>query len=51
MSSGRNIACDKEACYPRLCAHRGFNIVAPENSMPAYGAAVALLPSISSINI
>jgi len=28
--------------YPRICAHRGFNTVAPENSMPAYGAAVAL---------
>lgn len=28
--------------YPRLCAHRGFNTVAPENSMPAFGSAVAL---------
>jgi len=28
--------------YPRLCAHRGFNTVAPENTLPAYGAAVAL---------
>lgn len=28
--------------YPRLCAHRGFSSVAPENSLPAYGAAVAL---------
>ena len=28
--------------YPRLCAHRGFNTVAPENSMAAFGAAVAL---------
>ncbi len=28
--------------YPRLCAHRGFNTVAPENSMPSFGAAVAL---------
>ena len=28
--------------YPRLCAHRGFSTVAPENSMPAMGAAVAL---------
>ena len=28
--------------YPRLCAHRGFNTVAPENSMPAFGAAVGL---------
>ncbi|MBQ7257063.1 MAG: hypothetical protein IJS60_05155 [Abditibacteriota bacterium] len=28
--------------YPRMCAHRGFNTIAPENSMPAFGAAVAL---------
>ena len=28
--------------YPRVCAHRGFSTVAPENSMPAFGAAVAL---------
>lgn len=28
--------------YPRVCAHRGFSHVAPENTMPAYGAAVAL---------
>ena len=28
--------------YPRICAHRGFNSVAPENSMPAFGAAVAM---------
>ena len=28
--------------YPRICAHRGMNSVAPENSMPAFGAAVAL---------
>ena len=27
---------------PRLCAHRGFPAVAPENSLAAYGAAVAL---------
>ena len=33
---------DKRMPYPRLCAHRGFNTVAPENSMPAFGAAVAL---------
>ena len=33
---------DKLTKYPRLCAHRGFNTVAPENSMPAFGAAVAL---------
>ena len=28
--------------FPRLCAHRGFSTVAPENSMPAFGAAIAL---------
>ena len=28
--------------YPRICAHRGFSKVAPENSMAAFGAAVAL---------
>ena len=27
--------------YPRICAHRGFNKIAPENSMYAFGAAVA----------
>lgn len=36
------IADDKHLPYPRVCAHRGFNSVAPENSLPAYGAAVAL---------
>ncbi|MBO5908657.1 MAG: hypothetical protein J6Q67_02605, partial [Clostridia bacterium] len=33
---------DSVMAYPRLCAHRGFSTVAPENSMPAFGAAVAL---------
>jgi len=33
---------DDHLYYPRICAHRGFNSIAPENSMPAYGAAVAL---------
>lgn len=28
--------------YPRICAHRGFSTIAPENSMPAFGAAVAM---------
>lgn len=28
--------------YPRICAHRGFSTVAPENSMPAFGAAIAM---------
>ena len=33
---------DIEMPYPRVCAHRGFNTVAPENSMPAFGAAIAM---------
>ncbi len=33
---------DKTMPYPRVCAHRGFSTIAPENSMPAYGAAVAM---------
>ncbi len=33
---------EKRMPYPRTCAHRGFNTIAPENSMPAFGAAVAL---------
>ena len=35
---------ESEACmgYPRICAHRGFNTVAPENSLAAFGAAIAL---------
>lgn len=33
---------EKDLPYPRLCAHRGFSAVAPENTLPAYGAAVAL---------
>jgi len=28
--------------YPRICAHRGFHTIAPENSLPAFGAAVAM---------
>lgn len=33
---------DERMPYPRICAHRGFNTIAPENSMPAFGAAVAM---------
>lgn len=36
------IRTEKTLGYPRVCAHRGFSSVAPENSMPAFGAAVAL---------
>ena len=37
-----NVQTDVDMPYPRLCAHRGQNTVAPENSLPAYGIAVAL---------
>lgn len=33
---------DEVMPYPRVCAHRGFNTVAPENSLPAFGAAIAM---------
>lgn len=33
---------DAHMPYPRVCAHRGFSAAAPENSMPAFGAAVAM---------
>lgn len=33
---------EKQMTYPRVCAHRGFSAVAPENTMPAFGAAIAL---------
>lgn len=33
---------DKTMGYPRVCAHRGFSTIAPENSMAAFGAAVAM---------
>lgn len=33
---------DPVMSYPRVCAHGGFNAVAPGNSLPAFGAAVAL---------
>jgi len=36
------ILTDSQMKYPRVCAHRGFNTIAPENSMPAFGAAIAM---------
>ena len=33
---------DEYMPYPRLCAHRGYHEMAPENTMPAFGAAVAM---------
>lgn len=41
--SGSAIVNDEKAMkYPRVCAHRGFSTIAPENSLPAYGAAIAM---------
>ena len=33
---------DRLQGYPRVCSHRGFNSVLPENTMPAFGMSVAL---------
>ena len=33
---------DRAYPYPRICAHRGFSTLAPENTLPAFGAAIAL---------
>jgi glycerophosphoryl diester phosphodiesterase len=33
---------DKETPYPRYCCHRGFSTVAPENTLPAFAAAISL---------
>lgn len=33
---------DKLMPYPRVCAHRGYSAIAPENTMPAFGAAVGM---------
>lgn len=33
---------ETEMKYPRICAHRGFSTVAPENTMPAFGAAIGM---------
>ena len=42
-NAGASIVLPDDAMkYPRVCAHRGFNTIAPENSMPAFGAAVAM---------
>lgn len=36
------VTTDSVMKYPRVCAHRGYSVVLPENSLPAFGAAVAL---------
>ena len=33
---------DRNALYPRLCAHRGYSAAAPENSLLAFEAALAI---------
>lgn len=33
---------DKTTPYPRLCAHRGYSAIAPENTMAAFEAAVEM---------
>jgi len=33
---------DEIMAYPRICAHRGWSSAAPENSLPALGAAISL---------
>ena len=33
---------DARMGYPRICAHRGFKTVAPENTLAAFGAAIAM---------
>ena len=36
------VAYDTFMPYPRVCAYRGFHAAAPENSMAAFGAAIAM---------
>jgi predicted amidohydrolase len=33
---------DRQQPFPRLCAHRGFSRACPENTLPAFGTAIAL---------
>ena len=42
MNPNLIVAEDAAHPYPRICAHRGMCNAAPENSLPAYGAAIAL---------
>lgn len=36
------IETDQKAAFPRLCAHRGYNFIAPENTLPAFALAVSM---------
>lgn len=38
------------APFPRICAHRGLSHLCPENTLPAFGAALAL-PGVSEIEL
>lgn len=42
MNKNLLIAKDAQHPYPRVCAHRGMCSAAPDNSLPGYGAAIAL---------
>ena len=42
MNPSLLIAEDRLHPYPRICAHRGMCMAAPDNSLPGYGAAIAL---------
>ena len=33
---------DRDIPYPRLCAHRGYSAAVPENSLPAFQAALEI---------
>ncbi len=36
------IKTDREMAFPRLCAHRGYNFIAPENTLPAFALAASM---------
>ena len=36
------VLAEKEMPYPRICAHRGWPYAMPENTLPSFGAAIAL---------
>ena len=42
MCSLKPVLPDKESPYPRICAHRGFHTVLPENSLPGIASAIVL---------
>jgi glycerophosphoryl diester phosphodiesterase len=41
-SRQQNVPPMKTAPFPRVCAHRGLSGLCPENTLPAFAAAVAL---------